>query len=187
MNASPRTGAAERFLREFATHLLPDLGPRPQPGRLTAGEVEERFDRLCAEVLLPGTTQQLLRSAALLWHDHLDESHSISQGIHSREGSLLHGFMHRREPDYGNARYWFNRVGRHPAYAIIGRAVETTLRPAGEGPLAARLAPGGDWDPFAFIDACEEAVDAPEENQLRRRLRQVQAIEFTEWVRHLVP
>src|SRR5258706_16358356 len=32
-----------------------------------------------------------------LWHDWLDESHQISQSLHSATGSFWHAIMHRRE------------------------------------------------------------------------------------------
>ena len=50
-------------------------------------------------------------SALWLFHDELDRSHSISQEIHTAEGSYLHGIMHRREGDYSNAKYWFRKAG----------------------------------------------------------------------------
>ncbi|MBX7258053.1 MAG: hypothetical protein K1Y02_16955 [Candidatus Hydrogenedentes bacterium] len=56
-----------------------------------------------------------LRAALWLYIDELDRSHSISQGIEDTTGSYWHGIMHRREGDFGNAHYWFNRVGMHPA------------------------------------------------------------------------
>ena len=34
----------------------------------------------------------------------IDESHTISQDLGSAEGSFLHGIMHRREGDFGNAK-----------------------------------------------------------------------------------
>ena len=44
----------------------------------------------------------------------IDRSHTLSQDISNREGSFLHAIMHRREGDFSNAKYWFNRVGKHP-------------------------------------------------------------------------
>src|SRR5688500_4990238 len=45
-----------------------------------------------------------------LYHDFLDESHAISQDLHTVEGSYWHAIMHRREPDAWNSKYWFRRV-----------------------------------------------------------------------------
>lgn len=54
-----------------------------------------------------------------LYIDELDRSHRISQGIEDATGSFWHGIMHRREGDFGNSRYWFHRVGKHPAMKLI--------------------------------------------------------------------
>src|SRR6266851_8286896 len=54
-----------------------------------------------------------------LYHDFMDESHTLSQEIHTTSGSYWHGFMHRREPDYSNAKYWFQRVGSHPIFESV--------------------------------------------------------------------
>src|SRR5262245_35001335 len=58
-----------------------------------------------------------------LYHDFLDESHSISQDLHTVEGSYWHAIMHRREPDYWNSKYWFRRVGDHPIYDKLNPAI----------------------------------------------------------------
>ena len=54
-----------------------------------------------------------------LYIDELDRSHTISQGIDDATGSFWHGIMHRREGDFSNSHYWFNRVGKHPAMLSI--------------------------------------------------------------------
>jgi hypothetical protein len=136
--------------------LMP-LGPgRPDPavrGRLEALTAENIFapqpvrDRDMAAACLAGLW---------LYHDFLDESHTISQGIETPAGSYWHGLMHRREPDAANAKYWFRRVGRHPVFAPLAAAAAEIARRY-DGPAARFLAAQTAWDPFAFIDLCEEA------------------------------
>src|SRR6266545_3969829 len=103
-NTNPSWNA---FKSLIVTAELPDLGPTPRASRLPLAELNRQLDDFIQATQLASTLQPLVRSAALLWHDHLDESHTISQNIHNAEGSFLHAIMHRREPDYANAKYWF--------------------------------------------------------------------------------
>lgn len=95
-----------------------------------------------------------------LWNDFLEESHAVSQTIDTPEGSWWHGIMHRREGDFGNAKYWFRRVGDHRLHPAI---VEAAGRIAASCPDAGadRLASGGGWDPFRFVDLCEAIARRP--------------------------
>lgn len=95
----------------------------------------------------------VVKAGLLLWNDDLDASHRLSQEIDSPTGSYWHAIMHRREPDYWNSKYWFRRAGAHPAMVRIAQEAGAALN------AAAWLA-GGRYDPFAFVDACEQAARA---------------------------
>ncbi len=85
-----------------------------------------------------------LQAGLWLYVDDLDRSHTICQGIDDETGSYWHGIMHRREGDFSNSHYWFNKVGRHPVMSRIGgydphefiTAVETLHTDDPEGLIA---------------------------------------------------
>jgi hypothetical protein len=151
-------------------------------GTASAPEIDRRLSAFFTTQRVPAEVQPLLRSAALLWHDHLDASHSVSQEIEAREGSWLHGIMHRREPDYGNAKDWFRRVGRHDAFPALAEKVAALPSPGAE--LKA-LVEGGDWMPFAFVDLCARAEQG-NDPAIVSSLMRVQAVEFDVLVQHVL-
>jgi hypothetical protein len=158
----------------LATPEPPSLGPQPRAGVIAEAELNAKLAALFRETKFSPVQQELIRSLLLLWHDHLDASHNISQGIENADGSFVHAIMHRREPDYWNAKYWWRRVGAHPAFGEIARRVGELLGQRGAGELAKQLLPGGKWDACVFVDACETAAGAAERGAL---LREVQRIE----------
>jgi hypothetical protein len=173
------------FLTLIGTPDLPGLEATPRAGRLSLPELNRKLERFITETRPPAPRVPCLRSAALLWHDYLDESHTISQEIRTADGSFLHAIMHRREPDYNNAKYWFRRVGTHPSFArIAARAAGPLATDAGKN-LVTRLAPQGNWNPFAFVDACEEAADRSSADPTVRALMLVQQVEFNCLLEHL--
>ncbi len=111
-------------------------------------------------------------SGLWLYFSCLDESHSLSQQIHTPDGSFWHGIMHRQEPDAGNSGYWFRRTGRHPVFEGLASEADGLVR---EHPEAAFTA-GGSWDPVAFIDFCEQARKKPgsEEERLALEIQRVE-------------
>jgi len=138
-----------RVVRElFETPELPSLGPKRRPAILPVRELLDRLNSSLHQSPIHERNRQLVRSVLLLWHDHLDESHSISQGIDDSDGSFVHGIMHRREPDYGNSSYWFRRVGNHSCFPTICTRARTVLSPAHSN-LADKLLVNGAWDPGA--------------------------------------
>jgi len=90
------------------------------------------------------------RDAALaglyLYFSCADEAHEVAQSVETPDGSYWDAIVHRQEPDASNARYWFQRVGKHPVFV-----------PLLEQARKIGWAPTKTWDPSAFIDLCETA------------------------------
>ena len=170
----------------LATSGLADLGPKPRASAQSLPVLNEHLDQALHTATLPAESQQLVRSLILLWHDHLDASHAISQGIESPDGSLVHAIMHRREPDYSNSKYWWRRVGKHPCFAEIARQVGEFLKSRDENELAAKLVPRGDWDAFALVDACEATAGLSASDKRVQLLREIQRIEAEVALEHFL-
>jgi hypothetical protein len=188
--------AAEHQLRLERMGLAGDEGPgeinnhfprlRPdEPGR------EHRWLRDCLErldlnALLPQIRSAddvtALRAGLLQMNDFLDASHQHSQGIEgagrNSAGDYWHAVMHRREPDYANAKYWFRRVGSHPTFPELASRAATLLNafPVIAPHWRGRLLSGG-WDPFAFVDLCQSCPQS-EADDLSHFARRLQWIEM---------
>jgi hypothetical protein len=174
---SERQNSIEKIKSLLDTDELAPLESTPRSSRESLSNLENCLRQIFSETKFPDSAQPLIRSLILLWHDYLDESHSISQNIHSADGSFLHGIMHRREPDYGNAKYWFHRVGDDPSFPIIAGKAGQILSDANFSQLKSKLIRDGVWDPFALVDACENALrknDSPAISVLQ----QIQKVEF---------
>ena len=102
----------------------PDVGARAALKKLS---VEAAFGRVADEEMAACCV-----SGVWLLHDFLDESHTISQDIETPSGSFWHGIMHRREGDFGNAKYWFRRVGEHPVFEHVGESLRDSNSRLGE-------------------------------------------------------
>jgi hypothetical protein len=143
-------------IAELVNDRLPVLGPgkpnetaRPQ---LAALKLESIFP---GRKIVDHQAAQCCLSALWLWHDCLDESHAISQEIETIDGSYWHGIMHRREPDYGNAKYWFRRVPKHPIFEPLAKAARELAQGHKLDAAAEHLASEKTWDAFRFVDLCE--------------------------------
>jgi hypothetical protein len=170
------------FAKLLSTPEPPDLGPGPRQGVRSEPELNRELEQLLAQSKTKLSTDraQLIRALVLLWHDHLDTGHTLAQSIDGSDGAFVHGIMHRREPDYGNAAYWFRRVGRHGAFPDLAERAGDLLKSDGQKSLRQQLIPGGTWDPFAFIEACERASSA--EKNLLRQIQQVESQVLLDWL-----
>jgi hypothetical protein len=131
--------------------LIAGLLALPAQMPLGPGTPDRAADKLrssdAESVFAPAVVRQpAMASACLagLWlrFNCLDESHGISQDLDTPEGSFWHAIMHRREPDPGNSKYWWRKVGSHPVLSQL-----------------AEQAPALGYqytDPSAFVDYCEQ-------------------------------
>lgn len=72
----------------------------------------ERFKSSLTDAHPPEGIPKLLLA---LWYDgksDWEKAHNIAQDIHTAEGSWIHGYLHRKEGDHGNAAYWYHRAAR---------------------------------------------------------------------------
>ncbi len=141
---------------------LPELGPgRPEDSLRPTLQKLTTVSLAAGRPVRDATMLDCCRSGLWLQFDFLDESHTLSQEIDTPTGSYWHGIMHRREPDYGNAKYWFRRIGNHPILDELGPACAAgleLLRRQGTLELdraAQWLLDAARWDPFRFVDLCE--------------------------------
>lgn len=153
----------------IAAASLNPLGPgRPNDSVLNALRDLSDDDFASGKKIVNRQMAQACRSGLFLLHNFLDLSHEISQDLPTAEGSYWHGIMHRREPDYSNAKYWFRRVGEHGVYRSLGDEVTDLCEGSG---VAASLVSGSVFDPYAFVDYCAKCARLGEaEQQLAREI-----------------
>jgi hypothetical protein len=161
---------------------LPDLAPKWPPR--AQHWLADYMAGLRSNDQLPGGGSSVDATAlhAGIWqvHDFLDESHDLAQSIQGQgtdsSGDYWHAIMHRREPDYSNAKYWFRRVGRHPVFDELaiaaGLILDRSTSPAAST-WKSKLGVADGWDANAFTELCESAATggAPELEEAARQIQ----------------
>lgn len=140
------------------THLESWIASHPWLSSLRAarearGPVVAEIRSLSATFLLgealTGRSERVDLLRGGLWYavDALQAAHAIFQEDHTPLGSYWHGMMHRREGDFSNACYWFDRASPLPADVLM---------------------PG--FDPVAFTRQCaRDQQNAPELLEVQRQ------------------
>jgi hypothetical protein len=153
----------------------------PQPWR-TATAAERQIIRTALGRLRVSSAADAtaLEAGWLQLLDDLDASHQCSQSIEGRgrhqAGDYWHAIMHRREPDYGNSRYWFRQFGAHPIYPQLvdeARRVADGWRSLEFDTWLPRLIAGDSWRPTAFVECCEAAA-ASDDGPFRTAVEELQ-------------
>lgn len=177
---------AALFCRNLSTPEPPELGAGPRSGVLPRRNLEARVDAFFAEHQVRPEAALRLRSLGLLYHDHHDPAHDIVQDLTDSDGALIHGILHRREPDYWNAKYWFRRTDAHPVYLALGSRVSALPCRPEDADLLRQLVMPGSFDPFTFVDFCELVARRPDSDPQVAWLRSVQQAEFEAVAFHLL-
>jgi hypothetical protein len=147
----------------FDTFPVRRLVPKPPPPSV----VSDFLTMIEPGELVPGMRSLpdalAVKAGLFLVNDYLDAAHATAQAADdagpNTTAAYWHGIMHRREPDYDNARYWLRRVGAHPVFSVIGSHVAPIYDHAEFKAILSfdRLVDSrGHWDAMAFIDLCEE-------------------------------
>ena len=124
---------------------LPPLVPR------------EVWDAALSKEIAKLAVAEIGRAALYLWNDEIEKAHIIAQQTSTKTGSLVHGVLHRRQPDYTNAKYWLRQIGKHPVWSVLKKEM-----------------PG--WDPILFVDQCQRA----EKEKVGLSLKELETIQNRE-------
>lgn len=123
--------------------------------------------------LFPSAQDPAAAAAGLwLYFSCFEEAHELAAGSQTPECELWHAILHRREPDPGNAAYWFRKVGTHSTFPAIARAANDILKRMPDAEFRV-----GKWDPYSFIAFCERALSQPGSLQERAAME----IQRAEW------
>jgi hypothetical protein len=161
VKGDPLSNKARAVLRIDAQSAYTELVPR-KSGSAEAGELLHTLSPadLVEGKLADAQDAACLLSGLWLWHDYLDESHTISQQVENETGSFWHAIMHRREGDFGNAKYWYAKCRSHPVLTSMGNQAQEIVARAPLDKTLLKLTMNG-WNGAAFVDYVQSVHESP--------------------------
>lgn len=174
--------AAEQPVKVVAA---PRLGFDWKAGTLPLADSGTPADEAVSEFLSEKSSDipDIVWAGLLLANGEDEASHRVSQSFEGESDfDYWHGLMHRREPDYGNASYWFRRVGQHPAFDDLPTAIKrifATINDVSVPPFAEET-----WSAADAIEYFHRAADQPG-SELERHARLIQQAEIANLLRHV--
>jgi hypothetical protein len=136
-------------------------------------EARREIAKHSARELFPNASEPDAALAGLwLYFSCFEEAHQLIPDSNTSDTQYWHAILHRREPDAGNAAYWFRKVGRHPIYHALGIEAAAIIRKHPEAEFRV-----GRWDPYDFVEFCERARRQPGSKQELA----AQEIQHAEW------
>ncbi len=157
----PLSAKARQIMKIDVESSYTELVPR-QTGSAEAGDI---LHAISSADLVEGAVKSAedaacLHSALWLWHDYLDESHTISQKIENATGSFWHAIMHRREGDFGNSKYWYAKCGAHPILRTLAAQARDIVSQAPADKSLVKLTMTN-WNGAAFVDFVQSVHESP--------------------------
>ena len=109
----------KKFIDESPISLVASKG-----GPLSIAEIKSFYESEIEPQVNDKKFGELLYGGLLMAQDYIWEAHEIVQDYPDVEASWWHAFMHRMEGDYGNAGYWYRKVGQPAAFDSLLSAVQ---------------------------------------------------------------
>jgi len=110
-------------------------GPTASSPILNLSALRRAVKQMLQEIGRSAEDRSCIEAGVLLLHDFDTQAHALVQGLEGagdlQTADYWHGIMHRREPDPGNAAWWFRRVSGHPAASVLGRNLQQWLQDIG--------------------------------------------------------
>jgi hypothetical protein len=89
------------------------------------------YDEFISSLASNEPPQQISGVLRALWYDGKNDwngSHNIVQEIDDKNGSWVHAYLHRKEGDLSNARYWYSRAGKTEPKISVREEWESLVR-----------------------------------------------------------